>query len=151
MLIHLDYDFIGWNDYIRAERASKYKANNIKQDEKAFVAFTTRERYTGTYPVALTLRPHYQHKKSDLDNFRMKGLIDGLVCAGVIENDNLTKISKITLEPIFDGGRGVDVEIVPSQRTSYKADYGLIDFVNELTDDEKQKLKDYIESVEGDI
>lgn len=151
MLIHLDYDFMGWNDYIRVERGSKYKANNIKQEEKAYIGFTVRERYTGTYPVTLTLRPHYQHKRGDLDNFRMKGLIDGLVSAGVIENDNLTKIDKIILEPVFDDIRGVDVEITPSQRKKFKAGYSLTDFVNGLTDEEKESLRAYIESVKGDL
>lgn len=139
MLIHLDYEFMGWNDYIRVERGNKYKANNIKQDEKAFIGFTVRERYTGTYPVTLTLKPHYQHKKGDLDNFRMKGLIDGLVCAGVIENDNLTKIDKIILEPIFDKEIGVDVEINPSQHNS-----SLADFVDGLTEAEKGKLEKWL-------
>ena len=113
MLIHLDYDFKNWNEYINVERTNQYMANKIKQDEKADIVFTTKERYTGTYPVTLTIKPHYQHKKGDLDNFRMKGLIDGLVSAGVIENDNLTKIDKIILEPIFDEEIGVDVEIQP--------------------------------------
>lgn len=146
MLIHLDYDFMGWNDYIRVERGNKYKANIIKQDEKAFIGFTVRERYTGTYPVTLTLRPHYQHKRGDLDNFRMKGLIDGLVSAGVIENDNLTKIDKIILEPIFDDLKGVDIKIEPSNsNTSYTA----LDFVNGLSEAEKDKLREYLKSYEN--
>ena len=63
MLIHLDYDFKNWNEYINIERTNKYMANKIKQDEKAYIVFTTKERYTGRYPVTLTIRPHYQHKK----------------------------------------------------------------------------------------
>lgn len=114
MLIHIDYNFIGWNEYINAERKNKYSANNIKQDEKAIIAFSVDKKYKGDYPVTLTIRPHYKSKRRDLDNYRMKGLIDGLVSAGVIENDNLTKIDKIILEPIFDSGNGVDIEIQPS-------------------------------------
>lgn len=114
MTLFIDYDFMGWNEYINAERRNKYKANRIKQDEKALVVFSVKEKYTGKYPVTLIIRPHYQHRKRDLDNYRMKGLIDGLVSAGVIENDNLTKINKIILEPIIDGGTGVEVEIIES-------------------------------------
>lgn len=151
MLIHLNYDFLNWNKYINIERTNKYMANNIKQEEKAYIALTVKERYTGNYPVSLTIRPHYQHKRGDLDNFRMKGLIDGLVSAGVIENDNLTKIDKIILEPVFDDIRGVDVEITPSQRKKFKAGYSLTDFVNGLTEEEKESLRAYIESVKGDL
>lgn len=147
MLIHLNYDFINWNKYINIERTNKYMANNIKQEEKAYIALTVKERYTGNYPVSLTIRPHYQHRKGDLDNFRMKGLIDGLVSAGVIENDNLTKIDKITLEPIFDGNTGVDVEIKESD-----SKYTLVDFVDSLTKEEKEKLENYLDELEkGDL
>lgn len=147
MLIHLNYDFLNWNKYINIERTNKYMANNIKQEEKAYIALTVKERYTGNYPVSLTIRPHYQHKKGDLDNFRMKGLIDGLVSAGVIENDNLTKIDKITLEPIFDGNTGVDVEIKESD-----SKYTLVDFVESLTEEEKEKLENYLNELEkGDL
>lgn len=147
MLIHVNYDFLNWNKYINIERTNKYMANNIKQEEKAYIALTVKERYTGNYPVSLTIRPHYQHKKGDLDNFRMKGLIDGLVSAGVIENDNLTKIDKITLEPIFDGNTGVDVEIKESD-----SKYTLIDFVDSLTKEEKEKLENYLDELEkGDL
>ena len=147
MLIHLNYDFLNWNKYINIERTNKYMANNIKQEEKAYIALTVKERYTGNYPVSLTIRPHYQHRKGDLDNFRMKGLIDGLVSAGVIENDNLTKIDKITLEPIFDGNTGVDVEIKESD-----SKYTLIDFVDSLTKEEKEKLENYLDELEkGDL
>lgn len=147
MLIHLNYDFLNWNKYINIERTNKYMANNIKQEEKAYIALTVKERYTGNYPVSLTIRPHYQHKKGDLDNFRMKGLIDGLVSAGVIENDNLTKINKITLEPIFDGNTGVDVEIQESN-----INYTLVDFVDSLTKEEKEKLENYLNELEkGDL
>ena len=37
MKLHIDYDFMGWNEYINAERRNKYIANRIKQDEKAVI------------------------------------------------------------------------------------------------------------------
>ena len=144
MLIYIDYDFIGWNEYINVERRNKYSANRIKQDEKAVVVFTVKEKYTGSYPITLTIRPHYQHRKRDLDNYRMKGLIDGLVSAGVIENDNLTKIDKIILEPIIDGKTGVEIEIKPSNKK-----YTIADFVEELTDAQKDNLRKYLTGVDN--
>ena len=112
MKIFIDYMPPNWNQYINAERANKHQANNIKQKEKRIVQLlTSRKRYTGKYPIELIVRPYFNAFRQDLDNFRYKGLLDGLVSAGVIENDNLRHIQKITLEPIFDDKIGVEIEI----------------------------------------
>lgn len=116
LTLFISYDFMDWNRYLRADRTSKYLANNIKQTEKQFVCLTVKEKYRGAYPVTLTVRPHFKNKKRDLDNFRLKGLIDGLVAAGVIKNDNLTCIDKIIVEPVFDDVTGVEIEIEETER-----------------------------------
>ena len=115
MIIFIDYDFPNWNDYIKAERGSLYHANAMKQAEKNYIAFTVKEKYTGKYPVTLTVRPHFKNKSKDLDNFRLKGLIDGLVTAGVIKNDNLNCINRIVIEPVFSDKVGVEVKIEESE------------------------------------
>ena len=117
MKIFIAYDFPNWNEYIKAERGSLYHANAIKQAEKNYIAFTVRQKYRGKYPVTLTVRPHFQNKRKDLDNFRLKGLIDGLVAAGVIVNDNLKCIDKIIIDPIFSDEVGVEVQIRESIKT----------------------------------
>lgn len=114
MKLFIDYDFKNWNEYIRFERGNKYKANRIKQQEKDYIVWTVKEKYKGTYPVTLTIRPHFKDKRRDLDNFRLKGLIDGLVSAGVIVNDNLKCIDKIIIEAVFSDTVGVEVEIKES-------------------------------------
>lgn len=113
--IFIDYDFINWNKYIQAERGNRYHANAIKQAEKQYIINTVKEKYTGKYPVTLTVRPHFSNKRKDLDNFRLKGLIDGLVAAGVIVNDNLNCIDKIIIDPIFSKEIGAEVEIMESR------------------------------------
>jgi Holliday junction resolvase RusA-like endonuclease len=115
MKIFIDYDFINWNEYIRVERGNKYHANAVKQAEKNYIGYKVRQKYKGSYPVTLTVRPHFKNKRKDLDNFRLKGLIDGLVAAGVIVNDNLNCINKIIIEPIFSEEIGVEVEITESE------------------------------------
>ena len=111
MKLFINFEPPNWNDYIAAERANKFKANSIKQAEKELIKYAIKARWSGSYPVTLTVRPHFKNKKRDLDNFRMKGLIDGLVASGVLKNDNLTCIDKIILEPIFDNIVGVEIEI----------------------------------------
>lgn len=113
MKLTIDYDFKTWNEYINAERSNRYYAAKIKKAEKAFLTWTINKEYKGTYPIELIIKPHFAAKRRDLDNFRMKGLIDGLVAAGCIKNDNLTCIQKITLLPVFDKERIVEVEILP--------------------------------------
>lgn len=115
MKLFIDYDFMNWNEYIKAERGNKYHANAIKQAEKNYIGYTVKQRYTGKYPVTLTVRPHFQNKRKDLDNFRLKGLIDGLVTAGVIHNDNLNCINKIIIEAVYSDVIGVEIEINESE------------------------------------
>lgn len=111
MKLFIDYEFMDWNKYIDTERRNIYAANSVKQREKSVVMWTVKGKYTGNYPVTLTFKPHFKNKRRDLDNFRLKGLIDGLVAAGVIKNDNLTCVNRIVLEPVFDGKGGVEIEI----------------------------------------
>ena len=110
--IFIPYSPPNWNNYINAERTNKYIANSIKQEEKRIVKLLTKGmQYSGNYPVEVIVRPHFNAYRQDLDNCRYKGLIDGLVSAGVLKNDNLKHIQRIVLEPIFDDKVGIEIEI----------------------------------------
>lgn len=101
-----------WNKYIDMERGSYHAANNLKQSEKDIVRYSTiGKHYTGNYPIEIIFKPHFKDHRQDLDNFRYKGLLDGLVACKVLKNDNLKHIQKITLEPVFDGKEEVEIEI----------------------------------------
>ena len=112
MKLVIEYDPPNWNDYINKERSSYYIANKIKQEEKRIVALSTiGKKYNGKYPVEITFKPHFKDHRQDLDNFRYKGIIDGLVACNVLKNDNLKHIQKITLEPVFDNKEIIEIEI----------------------------------------
>lgn len=112
MKLRIDYMPPNWNKYINMERKNKYIANNLKQKEKQITYLVaSRKRYAGNYPVELILKPHYSAMRQDLDNFRYKGLLDGLVSAGVLKNDNLKHIQRIVIEPVFDNEECVEIEI----------------------------------------
>ena len=112
MKLFIKYIPPNWNKYIDLERGSYHAANNLKQKEKQIVKYSTiGKRYEGKYPVELVFKPHFKDRRQDLDNFRYKGLLDGLVASKVLKNDNLKHIQKITLEPIFDNEEIVEVEI----------------------------------------
>ena len=112
MKIKIHYMPPNWNDYINAERTNKYIASKIKQDEKRIMMYLCKgTKYEGSYPVEISFKPHYLAYRQDLDNFRYKGILDGLVSAGVLKNDNLKCIQKIVIEPIFDDAECVEIEI----------------------------------------
>lgn len=112
MIIYVPYEPPNWNKYINIERTNIYKANKLKQQEKAIIYSVCKGRlYTGKYPVELSFTAHFKNKRKDLDNFRIKGIIDGLVSSGIIKNDNTTYIQKITLKVKFDDIEGIDIEI----------------------------------------
>lgn len=112
MKLFIDYEVPNWNKYINLERKNFYAANSLKQKEKEVVRYSTiGKQYTGNYPVEIVFKPHFKDHRQDLDNFRCKGLLDGLVACGVLKNDNLKHIQRIILEPIFDDKDGVEIEI----------------------------------------
>ena len=117
MKFKIDYMPPNWNDYINMERTNKYKANHLKQEEKEIVKLLTLAiEYTDNYPVELILNPHYSNLRQDLDNFRYKGILDGLVASGVLKNDNLRHIQRIVIEPVFDDEKCIDIEIKELQK-----------------------------------
>ena len=112
MKLFINYTPPNWNEYIDLERGNKYKANRLKQEEKRIIQLIARgKKYNGNYPVEIIVRPHYKDYRQDLDNCRYKGLVDGLVSAGVLKNDNLRHIQRIILEPIFADKVGIEFEI----------------------------------------
>lgn len=111
MKIYIDYEPPNWNEYINIERTNFYRANKIKQQEKRLIRLLVKEKYKGNYPIELIVRPHFKDHRRDLDNTRIKGLLDGLVNAGVLKNDNLMYIQRIVYEPIFDDKKGIEMEI----------------------------------------
>lgn len=113
MKIYIPYDFPSWNQYISAERTNRYIAAKLKKEEKEAVwACCHGKVYKGKYPVHLIVKVYPRDKRRDLDGYRIKGLLDGLVNAKVITDDNLNYIQKITMIPIFGTNMsGVEVEI----------------------------------------
>lgn len=110
--IDLPYMPMNWNEYINAERRSFYIANNIKQKEKIIVASCCKGKvYDEGYPCKITFKAHFKSKRMDIDNTRLKGVLDGLVACKVLKNDNLNCIQEIRILPIFDGQELLEIEI----------------------------------------
>ena len=111
MKVVLDYKFTNLNTYINACRTNKFQANKIKQQETEYARLMFRNVPVYNEPIELTFIWHIKNTCSDLDGKLPKNIIDGLVKAKKIADDNVKYIQKITHVYIKDAKDFVEVEI----------------------------------------
>ena len=97
MKITIDYKFKSLNNYINECRTNYHIANKTKQIETKLSAmyFSKIPKIT-EYPIELIFTWHMKSKVADLDGRFAKNVIDGLVKAKKIPDDNVKYINKIT-------------------------------------------------------
>lgn len=112
MKVFIDYKFENINTYINKCRTNYFLANKIKQQETELskIAFLKIPKIID-YPIELIFTWHIKTKTSDLDGKLPKNIIDGLVRAGKIEDDNVKYIQKITHIYKQDTKDSVEIEI----------------------------------------
>lgn len=112
--MYIDYDFPNWNKYIDAERTNKYIASSMKKKEKEIVKCLCREiQPIREYPLIIKIKKYVKTSNTDVDNIRIKGLLDGLVEMGILENDNLKHIKEIRLTAeVSKDKSGIDIEFI---------------------------------------
>lgn len=90
------------NEFINAERRNRYVAAKIKKDETGYcqdVAEKSELKLQETdFPCALIITWYVKNKRKDADNiaFAKKFILDGLVEAGVLANDNRKYVQGFT-------------------------------------------------------
>lgn len=97
------------NDYIRAERATRFAAARIKRDAHAKVFAALAPQVPLPHfdePVDVIFTWYRPDRRTDKDNvaFAKKFILDALQKAGVIENDKWAMCSP------YDGGYSIDKE-----------------------------------------
>lgn len=97
------------NDYIRAERATRFAAARIKREAHAKVIAALAPQCPLPHfhePVNVTFTWHRPDRRTDKDNvaFAKKFILDALQKAGVIENDKWAMCTP------YDGGFFIDRE-----------------------------------------
>lgn len=108
--IILDYNFENLNEMIRLSRGSKYGANNQKRNEMQYVKFATLKVQKITeYPIKIEVIWHVKNKNFDLDNKIIKNVLDGLVNARILKNDNYNCVNEITYKAIIDDEEKVEL------------------------------------------
>lgn len=96
--------FPSLNEYIGVCRRNKYRANQMKRRETSRAARAARGVDPFTEPVVVSFLWVEQDRRRDLDNiaFAKKFVLDGLVEAGVIENDNARHVVGLRDEFSYD-------------------------------------------------
>ena len=108
--ILLEYNFENLNEMIRLSRGNKYGANNQKKQEMFYVKLATMKTPKVTrYPIKITFIWHVKDKNRDLDNMIGKNILDGLVKARILKNDNLNCINEITYKAVMDNEQKVEI------------------------------------------
>ena len=111
MKVLLDYKFTNLNTYINACRTNKFQANKIKQQETEYARLMFRNIPVYEPPIELIFTWHIKSVIADIDNCIPKAIIDGLVKAKKIPDDNVKYIRKITHIYQKDTKDFVEVEI----------------------------------------
>ena len=97
IVIHIPGELTDLNTYIRAERSNRYFAAKLKKEETERVAWLSKGHKVEKYPINIACNWYLKDKKKDPDNvsFSIKFILDGLVMAGVLENDSQKYIKSI--------------------------------------------------------
>ena len=112
MKIIINNKFRSLNQYINECRTNYHIANKTKQQETMLSALAfARIPKIDKYPIELIFKWHMKSKIADLDGRIPKNIIDGLVKAKKIPDDNVKYIQKITHEYVADDKDYVEVEI----------------------------------------
>lgn len=102
-----------WNEIIGQNRVNKYYANNHKQQEMKDISWFIRQiPPIKNYPIELIFTWHINNSRADLDNKSCKAILDCMQNIGILENDNIKHITKITHIAIKDSEEYVEMEIL---------------------------------------
>lgn len=90
------------NEFVNAERRNRYIAAKIKRDETGYCQDAAEKSdlklQETDFPCALIITWYVKNKRKDADNiaFAKKFILDGLVEAGVLPNDNRKYVQGFT-------------------------------------------------------
>ncbi len=101
------------NEIINQNRVNKYCANSHKQQEVKDISWFIRQiPRIEKYPIELIFTWHIKNSRSDLDNKSTKAILDCMQNLGILENDNINHINKITHIAVKDKEEYVEMEII---------------------------------------
>lgn len=111
---------MGLNEYTRINRKNKYEGNKTKQNEQDYIMWCIKEQL-GNLKIDKPVIGHFiwveENKKRDLDNicFAKKFILDALVNAGVLKDDNRKIVTNFTDSFEYASKSKVIVELEETQ------------------------------------
>ena len=103
---------LNWNQIIGQNRRNKYGANTHKQKEMQEIGgYLKSIKPITEYPIQMIFTWHIKNVNSDLDNKSVKNILDQMQKEGILENDNIKHIQKITHIAVKDKDEYVELEI----------------------------------------
>lgn len=105
----IDYKFENLNSIINKSRANPRYANKVKQKETEIARLHFVGKKITSFPLTIKFKWHMKSKIADLDNMLPKSILDGMVKAGTIPNDNVKYIQKIIHEYVQDDKDYVEI------------------------------------------
>ena len=121
----IDKRLMGLNEYTRLNRENKYKGNQAKQREQAYIMWCIKEQL-GDLKLDKSVIGHFtwieENKRRDLDNicFAKKFILDALVNAGVLADDNRKIVTNFTDSFGYSNKSRVIVELEETVENSKK-------------------------------
>lgn len=97
----IDKRLMGLNEYTKYNRANKYMGASAKKNEQAYIIWCIREQL-GNIKIDKPVIGHFtwieENKRRDLDNicFAKKFILDALVQAGILQDDNRKIVTNFT-------------------------------------------------------
>ena len=103
MKIVIDYKLDNWNNIINQNRSNKYVGASKKKKEMNIIKkFLIGVPKIKEYPIQLNCTWHIKNINSDLDNKSLKAVLDAMQEVGILENDNIKHIDKISHNVVKD-------------------------------------------------
>ncbi len=97
----IDKRLMGLNEYTKKNRTNKYAGAEAKKKEQFYIVWCIKEQL-GNLKISKPVVGHFtwieENKKRDLDNicFAKKFILDALVEAGVLKDDNRKIVTNFT-------------------------------------------------------
>jgi len=111
--MRIEHKFTTLNKFINAERSNRYIGAKIKKRETNIAYLALRGSPKLNTPCKLRFTWHCADKRSDLDNiaFSKKYILDAMIQANIIENDNMKNIIGFEDVLVFSDKWSVEIEV----------------------------------------
>ena len=96
------------NEYTKIQRGNRFAGNRMKQTHQRICAWQIRKNMRNVRidrPISVSVIFYEEKYNRDLDNiagFFFKVFLDALVECGVIQNDNMKRVTKLTASAAYD-------------------------------------------------